>query len=90
MVRRLSDGRIWRLNPAASIVFDALDGGSPEAAAEKLGERFPALPEARLREDAIDAALTLMRNGLVLPADAETVTPVNSGSTPDLPQVDPG
>lgn len=90
MVRRLGDGRIWRLNRTASIVFDTLDGGTPDEAAARLGERFPALPADVLRNDAIDAALTLMRNGLVLPVGAKTVTPATGDSTPDLPQVDPG
>lgn len=90
MVRRLRDGRVWRLNRTASIVYDALDGGTPADAATRLAGAFPRTPADRLREDALDAAQTLMRRELVLPADAERVTPVNPDSNPDLPQVDPG
>ncbi len=44
MVRRLADGRIWRLNESASIVFDALCGGSPADAAGALADGVPLAP----------------------------------------------
>ena len=90
LVRRLGDGRIWRLNRSASIVFDALASGTPGDAEAVLAGAYPRVSPERLRADALDAAQTLARRGLVLPADARTVAVTNVESTPDLPQVAPG
>lgn len=90
LLRRLSDGRIWRLNRSASIVFDALANGTPADAEARLSEAYPGVAAERLRADALDVTRTFARHGLALPADARAVTFTNVESTPDLPQAVPG
>ena len=90
LVRRLSDGRVWRLNRSASIVFDALADGRPADAAASLAEAFPGTPDEQLRADAITVTNSLRTNGLVLPVRARRFTATNAASSPDLPQVGAG
>jgi hypothetical protein len=90
MVRRRSDGRVWRLNRSASIVFGCLNGGTPADAIAELEREFPDAPAERLRRDALAATGSLMRREIVLPGEAATVTRVDVTSPSDLPQVSPG
>jgi hypothetical protein len=89
LVRRLADGRTWRLNRSASTVFGALTGGTPADAARALGEAFPAAAPQTLREDALAATRRLARDGLVLPEAARSAPLFGPGPTADLPQLTP-
>ena len=89
LVRRLADGRIWRLNRSASIVFGTLAGGTPADAARALGEAFPATAAPTLRDDALAATRRLARDGLVLPEAALSAPLSGPGPTADLPQLTP-
>ena len=90
LVRRLSDGRVWRLNHSASIVFDALNDGCPADAVAGLAEAFSGVSGEQLRADAITVTNSLRMSGLVLPVEARHFTATNAASTPDLPQVEAG
>jgi MoaA/NifB/PqqE/SkfB family radical SAM enzyme len=87
LVRAASDGRVWRLNRSASVVFDALAPGSVGDATAALRAAFPATAPERLQADAIGVTRTLAGAGLVIPEGAAGFT-AGASATPDLPQVD--
>ena len=89
IVRRLADGGYLRLNEAAGVVMDALDGGSPRAAAEELRERLGA-PAGEADMDALAATRTLVDKGLVVPAASLGDAGNLDGPGPsDLPGMEP-
>jgi MoaA/NifB/PqqE/SkfB family radical SAM enzyme len=86
-VRLVADGRYLRLNESGAIVMDALDGGTVADAAAALSDRYGLDPE-RARQDAIAATRNLVRQGVVLAADAQHAFPAEAGTT-DLPGLEP-
>jgi hypothetical protein len=89
IVRRISDGGYVRLNEAAGVVMDALDGGSPLAAAGALRERLGA-PAAVADTDALAATRELVAKGIVAPAMSRGRWSALEGPGPsDLPGMEP-
>jgi MoaA/NifB/PqqE/SkfB family radical SAM enzyme len=86
-VRLASDGRYLRLNESSGVVMDALEGGTIADAAAALTDRYGISPE-RAREDAIAATRELVRQRIVLGADANHAFALESGTT-DLPGLEP-
>lgn len=86
LVRRLADGRVWELNRSASLVLDALSGGTPADALGFLAATYREADPARLQADAIAAAQRLARWGLVIPENAGAPAPAPGNSpSADLP-----
>jgi len=90
-VRRLSDGRIVRVNQTALEILEALDDASCADAVERLAERYPGVSRERLADDALDTAARLLDRGFVRPAGApEGHRRLAVATTPDLPDAIPG
>jgi MoaA/NifB/PqqE/SkfB family radical SAM enzyme len=90
-VRRLSDGRVIRVNETALTILEALDGGSASDAVDRLGDLYPGVGGAQLEADVLEGARALLARGFVRPAGARegaSMEPVRS--TPDLPGAVPG
>jgi hypothetical protein len=86
-VRLVADGRYLRLNESGAIVMDALDGGTVADAAGALSDRYGLDPE-RARADAVAATRNLVKQRIVLAADAKHAFPAEAGTT-DLPDLEP-
>lgn len=88
IVRRVADGRYLRLNHSAGLVMDALDGGTPAAAATRLRDEAGA-PAERAEDDALRALRELVANGIVAPARSGSTLPPRDPGTSDLPGMEP-
>jgi MoaA/NifB/PqqE/SkfB family radical SAM enzyme len=86
-VRLASDGRYLRLNESSGVVMDALEGGTIADAAAALTDRYGISPE-RARDDAIAATRELVRQRVVLGAEADHAFALEAGTT-DLPDLAP-
>jgi hypothetical protein len=71
-------------------VLDGLDGRTAGDAAADVAARHPEVDRVRVEDDVLGLVRTLTERGLVVPAMAGA--PVNAfvGSTPDLPDLNPG
>lgn len=90
-VRRISDGRVIRINQTALALLEALDGRTLAGAVEALADLYPGVDRRRLEEDAIECARALLARGFVRPAHARpgaSMEPIRT--TPDLPGALPG
>jgi hypothetical protein len=65
-VRANGTGKVVRLNGTASTVVDALDGGTPSDAVERLAERFRDVDRGRLEEDVLATGRVLEHTGIVV------------------------
>jgi MoaA/NifB/PqqE/SkfB family radical SAM enzyme len=69
------DGGIMRLNRTAALLLDALDGGTPTDAVERLAGRFGEGDRGRLEQDVLATGRSLTRRGVLVPAG-----PLRSGA----------
>jgi hypothetical protein len=70
VTRVLSTGLVTKLNRTTAMVMDALDGGTPADALERLRERYPTVNRARLERDVLAATRQLTERGIALPIGA--------------------
>jgi hypothetical protein len=90
-IRAVATGEVARLNGTAALLVQALDGGTPGEAVDRLADRFAATDQARLERDVLAAGRALSRRGLLVPARAEHSPQLAAPmGTPDLPDADFG
>jgi MoaA/NifB/PqqE/SkfB family radical SAM enzyme len=90
-VRTLPSGEVAHLNGTAATIAGALDGGTPADAVGRLARRYSVNDRARLERDVLAAGRSLLRRGILVPADARRAShPAAATGRPDLPDASPG